>query len=227
MRFVAIAAFACAALSPLTLHADGVIVRLPDEGAWVRYDLKASTEDAARTEQLTVTMSSVGTLTVENDKCRWIELVYEHRSGVAIIKLLIPEKAFKPGENPLTSVVRGWVKVGDKKAEARKDFANGGELLYFLTPPLSDLKDCEKKRISFGNDVLDCNGRVGHFRLADGQAKMDVAYHFWLNDKVPFGVAAVETQEALDTGGESKKVTTKITLNAFGKDGQSKLPDLQ
>ncbi len=100
-------------------RADGLHYQLPEDGAWVRFDIEGSRGPEGMKVELegSLKMASVGRTRVGDEDCRWIELEWnleEGRNSVAVIaKVLVPERYLKEGESPLDHIVRGWARVDD------------------------------------------------------------------------------------------------------------------
>ncbi len=107
-------------LLPSTASADGLLRRLPADGSWVRYQWTFTRTEGAPQLAGTITISSVGTTTVADEKCRWLELklIYDEQQSkhLWLMKLLIPEKHFKHGDDFMKQSVRMWFKVDDMGA---------------------------------------------------------------------------------------------------------------
>ena len=100
------------------VRADGLVYQLPADGTWVRYtgEIQCTAQIAGFPTQKynlrsSLTVSSVGEVTRNLEKCRWIELKMEvspvDREADKqnhILKVLIPEKYLKRGEDPLAHV---------------------------------------------------------------------------------------------------------------------------
>ncbi|MCH7688373.1 MAG: hypothetical protein IH899_17115, partial [Planctomycetes bacterium] len=85
------------------VRADGIIQKLPEDGAWVEYFMEVSETDVDDPNDVkgakgTLTISSVGTETVDGEKCRWIEIYVtikqdnRNEEDQIILKLLLREK---------------------------------------------------------------------------------------------------------------------------------------
>jgi hypothetical protein len=92
--------------------ADGLVFQLPPDGSWARYAVKTDGEFAygdGPKQKLaitgTLTISSVGEMTRNEQKCRWIELKSESETeGVypkLVLKMLIPQDRLQRGQDPL------------------------------------------------------------------------------------------------------------------------------
>ena len=120
------ATLAQCALTP-TACADGLIYKLPADGEQARYDMEIAVtvggQDVAT--KGSVTVSSVGQTTVDNEKCRWIEIKMifkeDEQERLTIAKTLIPEKDLGQGKSAGEHLIRGWVKEADMPPREFKD----------------------------------------------------------------------------------------------------------
>jgi hypothetical protein len=119
-RFLTILTCVGAALSASVLRADGLIYRLPPDGAWAGYDVHVTSQVQTESNdprelklQGTLMLSSVGQVTVDKHACRWIEIKQEiapvarpKQMISRALKLLIPERHLARGEDPLAHVLK-------------------------------------------------------------------------------------------------------------------------
>src|SRR5262245_10829775 len=95
-------------------RADGLIYKLPDDGAQVRYDLEIAITGQDAKVNGSLSVSSVGKTTENGEDCRWIEfkmiLNSEGQDHVVISKVLVPEKHLGKGKSGVENVIRGWIK---------------------------------------------------------------------------------------------------------------------
>src|SRR5262245_21140101 len=109
---VTIAGLVIGLLTSLDAKADGLLARLPEDGAWVRYEALLS--DGSRVSTGQVIIRSVGNATVNDKLCRWIEFQIESDQISFIAKLLITEEELQKSKEPdsqlLSNVVRVWFK---------------------------------------------------------------------------------------------------------------------
>jgi len=177
-----------ATLSGSVLRADGLIYRLPPDGAWARYDIQITSR--VRTEgkdpmelklQGAVTPSSVGRVTVDKQACRWIEIRHEvapvaqPNQVSRTLKLLTPERHLKRGEDPFAHVLqmyysqkgRGLLEVPVEKI-SESDIIDGGysrrqyeldRLRSIFPQPLEDMKS-ERQAVDTKLGRLECE-KVG------------------------------------------------------------------
>src|SRR5262249_53928106 len=80
--------------------ADGLIYKLPDDGAQVRYDLEIATTGDNKVKG-SLSVSSVGKATENGEECRWIEFKMitndDGQDHIIISKVLIPDKHIGKG----------------------------------------------------------------------------------------------------------------------------------
>ena len=88
----ALAVVALGALATEAALADGLVYQLPEDGSWVRYELEgcrpASSGNAKQEIGMrgNVTISSVGVVEVDNEPCRWIEVVVDAKQDGRIYR---------------------------------------------------------------------------------------------------------------------------------------------
>src|ERR1051326_6094228 len=94
--------------------ADGLIYKLPADGAQVRYDLEIAITGQDVKVNGSISVSSVGKTTENGEDCRWIEFKMitsnDGQDHVNISKVLIPEKHLGQGKSAADNVIRGWIK---------------------------------------------------------------------------------------------------------------------
>lgn len=231
----------CAAVAAIgwstATRADGLVYRLPEDGAKVKYDLefkggRAGGEERTGTGSLTI--SSVGQETVDNEKCRWIEFRMATKIGndpgerVITSKLLIPEKHIGKDKSPGENIVRGWIRMGEGPAQELKDLKQqiAGPLAAFLTGPLKDAKDLEKAEVESKLGKLPCAGQTGTVSVEQGDAKVAVTFENRLHEKAPFGVVtAVMKFDVTRNGMTREGGTITMKLADVGTKAVSELPD--
>ena len=97
-------AVSCLMLSALTqtVRADGLIYQLPADGTSVRCDTEVTFVNNGQERMLkgSLTISSVGQATVDNEKCRWIEFknVTKTDQGERIMIAKMPDPRKGPGK---------------------------------------------------------------------------------------------------------------------------------
>lgn len=226
------------------VQAEGLIQKLPEDGAWVEYFIEASETDVDDPNDVnrakgTLTISSVGTETVDGEKCRWIEIYVtskqdnRNEEDLIILKLLIREKHLKKGQNPGKNIIRGWEKLsrGAQQGKVRKfDISKSGSISwitdFLLVGPLQNSEKLKQEVIETEKGKLKCEGSKGEFSFEDtkGNRTDDIAGVITIrnHEKVPFGVVLynIDTKEP-----NGDKIKFNLKLREYGKQAQSQLPD--
>jgi hypothetical protein len=224
-------------LAPAFARADGMLQQLPADGAWVRFRVLTVIEDQDGVQTRSdgyVTMSSVGVVTEDNERCRWLELTWklDEMEGeyFSVVKLLIPERHLQKGEIPLDHAKRIWAKQWDrgKEAELVTDHPNHGDLHWYLAGPLQESKKpAEVKKVEYQSGTLTCeDGVVGSTRWNSRNEKYDALCKMWFHEKAAFGVAAAEVQV---TGKQDGKLVgtwhRTLILTDTGENAKTQMPE--
>src|SRR5579872_3273558 len=152
------------------VRADGLIYQLPADGTFVRYDTEVTfvNNGQEQTRKGSLTISSVGQTTIDNEKCRWIEFknVFKTDQGerIAIGKCLIPEKDLGKGKSPGEHMIRGWLKQQDMEPQAISDLrSQQGRMMLigYLAGPAPNAKEHDKIEIDSPLGKLACVGVTG------------------------------------------------------------------
>src|SRR5579872_1844498 len=201
-RFASLAATYLAAVvvaASSSARADGLFYKLPEDGTSARFDLDLSGGPTGTEMKSTgtLTMSSVGRVTENDEKCRWIEfkLVLKNQQDqerTIISKVLIPEKHLAKGKSPADHLVRGWLKREMGEVQELNDLKNpnAGPLPAFLSGPLKDAKDLEAIEIDSILGKLACAGQTGRNESEQGAIMAVAEFENRLHEKAPFGVVA-------------------------------------
>ena len=167
-------------LTSSAVYADGLIYRLPKDGASVRYKMELVMErnGMQMTGDGTLSVSSVGQMVVDDEKCRWIEfkmkMKLKGRERTIIGKVLIPEKHLGKGKTPIDHVKKCWLKEGEgeaKEIDARGQ--RGGPLPVFLSGPLKDVKKLKPEVVESKLGKLSCEGLTGRLVAKQGKDDLD------------------------------------------------------
>lgn len=233
MRILFLVASICLlAISPA--GADGLLYRLPDDGAYVRFTMIMESKEDGKTEshEGSLTMASVGRKEIDGQKCRWIEfrmIMNKQSPEVMSIKVLIPEERLKTGENAIDFAIKGWSKEGKRKAEEVKDLKNDkavGPLRAFLCGPFKDAKKLPAEELDTKLGKLSCPGVTGAIVLDENRDKVSIQVLNRLNDKSPFGVVHSRMQYSVSSNRRAREQgTLTFQLVEVGKDAKSDLPD--
>lgn len=228
-----------------SLRADGFLYQLPEDGTWARFDMAGKAVEPNGKETTisgTLTLSSVGTVDVDGQKCRWIELGTEAKRNnqefFDIEKLLIPEKHLVKGEDPLAHVLKVWHKhsmINGGAARERQDVQNpdspegklvrGPKLQMFLHGPFDSPRLLGKTSVESKLGPRECRG-VSAEEKVEGAATFNHKFLIRLHEDAPFGVVTWEVESKLEQNEKLiGNMSTKATLADFGKDAKSKIPE--
>ena len=217
--------------------ADGLIYELPDDGSQVRYDSEIDVTAGGQQVLVTkgsVTVSSVGQVTVDNEKCRWIEfkMIFKEddQERLTLTKVLVPEKHLGKGKSPGENLIRAWVKEGDMPAAEIKDLKDprAAAAAAFLTGPPKNPGELEK--IEIDNPKLgkvSSAGVTGDQELeGPGGTQLTINLENRLHEKAPFGLVTANWKFELKANGQSAaQGTFKLTLAEINTTALSELPD--
>lgn len=240
----------------ILVKADGLVFQLPADGEWARYAVK--TEGTATIGDLkqpiattgTLTVSSVGKVTRNQQTCRWLELNAESKSEGAypklVLKMLVPEKNLQRGQDPLAHSVQTFFDpkpVDEKKAPSVESFIDDGfnriqyELDRFradFPKPLYNSKNLERETVETpAGRFEDCEiltGTSGYDGplLDNGRSVFKGTYRITIHPQAPFGVVATSMETTGREIGDDQvvHVTFKrtLTLVATGDKAVSALP---
>ena len=240
MRFVFFVYLFADSVVLQTALADGLIYQLPKDGGSVTFDYEYRASTIPPTKGLedirkgSLTMSSVGETTLDNEKCRWIEFKevltweFDGKERVTITKVLVPEKHLGRGKSPGEHLIRGWVKFGDG---APKEFNDLRSPLVaaqglFLAGPAKELKDLKQTEIDGRLGRLQCEGVTGKFVEEQEGGDVYRTFENRLHSKAPFGVVvSLWRIERKDKGVVLEEGTVKFTLRDTHSTALSELPD--
>ena len=188
----------------------------------------------------TVTLSSVGEVSENGVKYRWIELHSDvsqnGRKHKFIWKILIAEKDLGPKAKGMPEIVRGYQKMNDTDPTELSDFLKrrkGPLFVFFGGDPKSAKAVKGEKVIDFQNGQLkiaassEDSFEYNPFKESES-VKSQVQRTVWKHEKVPFGTAKMNVNANLINvqAMGPKKIKMTFELLEFGKDAKSSLPDL-
>ncbi len=221
------------ALSP-TVRADGLIYQLPADGMSVRYDTDAMFMNSNGQQIMvkgTLTVSSVGQTTVNNEKCRWIEFKNVTKSDqgdrIIIAKCLIPEKNLGKDKSPGEHMIRGWIKRGDMELAISDIKSPAGRMLlvWYLAPPAPNAKELDKTEIDSPLGKLECLGVTGEQEFQRDNGLLSINFENRLHEKAPFGVVSSVWKFELKNNGQVMGTgTIKMTLAEINTTALTELP---
>jgi hypothetical protein len=237
-----IVAVALCSVGASAARGDGLIHKLPADGAWAKFELEwvgpspAGILVVLNTGELT--LSSVGTAVVAREQCRWIEIrhvtVRNGAESVGIQKLLIPEKYLLAGLNPLDHVVKAWAQhpavnggapqeITEFKGEKARPIRALTDMFYGPPAALHPLDEEVIETRNLGS--LSCPGVTARFVLTRGNLESIFDYETRLHDKAPFGVVKFRSESIHTEAGVVKvpKHVTTLRLVDSGTDAVSAL----
>ena len=206
-----------------------LIQELPEDGSRVKFFV--TIDFGGGNEQLpTWIVQSVGQKTVDGETCRWIELIGKDKERTfQVYKVLVAEKEFIKGKNPLTTIREAWSKRGDNDpVKIEKLEAADPILAVVLAGPVKDVKKLDKKeKVNWQKGQFQCDVYVGGSRLEIPGIKIEVSHRVLRHKKVPFGIAAGTLELKGTIGGQSRAAKVKFSVDDLGKDAKPELPDVQ
>jgi hypothetical protein len=217
-----------------TALADGLIYALPADGAQARYDMQITIVGQDVKIGGSVTVSSVGQVTVDNEKCRWIEIKMITKDGdqeqIGLSKVLIAEKHLGKDKSAGPNMIRAWIKEGDMAPMEVKDFSDPKTLalVAFLTGPgqnAATLDALEIENAKLGK--LSCPGVTGQQEI-DGPNGLTIGIQAEnrLHEKAPFGLVSADWKFDLKANGQvAASGSFKLTLTDISTTALSELPD--
>lgn len=215
-------------------RSDGLVYRLPEDGAWAQYDMQLRIGAAGTGLELKgqVKISSVGVETVGDEKCRWLEirvdLKADGREQIVLNKALIPEKHLGRGKAPVENIIRAWNKTGDEEVKSLTDMKSpqAGVFQILLTGP--DANATKLEPITLENaklGKLESAGELATREYDQSQTKVKATYEHRLSDKAPFGVVSTKIKFQGGDGGGFGEGEVTLTLVDVGDTALTELPN--
>jgi hypothetical protein len=236
---LSIAVFAVS--GPAAFAGGGLLQSLPKDGTWTKYYMEMKQEAPATKEVIgEFTLKSVGSVTENGKKCRWIEIEMKAEEGGkkrhSIMKFLVNEKHLKPGSKEAPEVVRGWNRqdTGSEVKELSEMEKNpNGMMSIFFGGHRKDVKTLKDAKV--------VDYQKGKLKITDGTSgklemdlgpnapqgfKYDVTQSLWSHKSVPFGTAAMELKMLIKRKEMVvANMTMKFTVQDHGTGAKSALPD--
>jgi hypothetical protein len=225
---IVVAVIVCA---PMAAWANGLLYKLPADGAGVVYDLKMESKTQEMKVTGTLTLSSVGTEKIDGKNHRWIEMVmkltFMGKDRIIVAKVLVPEDQLGKGKTPLDHCKKGWIRFEPKEAKELKDFTSrdAGPIPAFIASPLKEAKPLKSMTVMTGLGKIECKGETGSIDYKQGTNDVKVSYETRLSDKSPFGVASskMKIQETRD-GKTREVVELTLTIKSLIKNAKTTIP---
>lgn len=225
------------ALSAPSAFADGLIQSLPDDGAWVRYNVTCARNRREVEDALiaTLTLRSVGMTQHNGQPHRWIEFEWRSQNeaggdeGLEVTKWLILESELRPTGSPREHVARAWERRNAREVR----FRNLSETILddlYLPSPLSDRKsEAVSRTVEYQRGRLDlehCVTGSSNWQNPTGTTATRMTHRYWAGDSVPFGVAAArQTLEITAGRNVVGQYEWQFEMNDYGMDAASALPN--
>lgn len=206
-----------------------LIQTLPAEGAWIEYNVNLKINDQEVVP--TIKIRSVGQAFQGGKQCRFIELelVSDHpQVRNSTWRFLVPEDEFGEGKDPLSKAVRRWIKAGTDEPKAVELFELEDPIMaMWLAGPKQNVKtEGAKEKLNWQQGDLECSVISGRHEIELGTSKVGMTHRVFRHKDVPFGLAGVQQELALNSDGQKQSIVIKMTLRDHGKDAKAKLPDL-
>jgi hypothetical protein len=232
MRFSIVSAVVL--VSFVSARADGIVHRLPDDGTGAVYELESTFDSNGKTSRAkgTLTMLSVGTTTVEKEKCRWLELQMVMRGDEGrrrmIYKVLIPEGFLRAGQAPMEHIVKSWWQRRDGEPELLQSHPkdeNWGVLPLLLSGPPTKPSALDKMEVATPLGKIQCTGTRGTLKIEQESRKWEGTIETRLHEKAPFGVISMRLEMDVDRRGQRSKGTFSLKLIEIRKNVRGELAD--
>jgi hypothetical protein len=200
----------------------GLIAQLPADGTSARYRWEIDEErglgNGKRYQYWTrgsLTIRSVGRENLAGEPCRWIELGTEARLEGAgtdwppdpppclALKLLIPDRALRRGQDPLAVVKRAWYleygRVEDLQKDPIRRQCRIDRYRYYFSDVLSGTRRQPTTQIKSSLGAFECEPIEGQHQYS---CRLESGYPicwerrltFWLCERAPFGSVGLETE---------------------------------
>ncbi len=206
---------------PAFTFADGLLLRLPEDGTRAKYSLDLSEGGQAMSGSLEI--RSVGKEDVDGKACRWIEMTMEGPGNVTL-KLLVPEEELKLGGSPLHKASKVYLDQGLGSGPDEITDPNSpllGPFPAFLSAPATTEK-LEESTLTTDAGEFECQGFKTQQTFKQGDQTIEVTSETRFSDtqEAAFGTVEFAMEFKLDNG-RSGTVTVKLTET--GDDAKPKL----
>lgn len=219
--------------------AGGPVQSLPKDGCWVTFflEIELSGPDGINGEHTgSWTIRSVGTKTVDGERCRWIE-IEEHinqaddgKPFTRWLKYLVREKDLKPGGDLLKNLVEYWRKDTQETRTATKSEERPAMMPMFFrgTPKKATLVANPKHVLWQQGEFLIKEAEAQTQTISSPECDLVIRDVVWKSSKVPFGTAAVNSGVRLERDGFPTYIyVRRLTLKDHGTGAKSKIPEAE
>ncbi len=239
-------------VSAAPLHADGLLLRTPEEGEYIVYDMLVVPidEDEADQDQAmgeahgTLRVACVGVEQADGATSRWIEMNVELAGGGNpdmhfVFKFLVPDDGVAD-EEAFLPFTRGWVRMGED-AEVTEIAPDPIPLFHpgflFMRTVLASAEEpeetsSEKTLHINGEELVLSSAITGEFVPLNQEVEETITMMqtgegtWWMHDEHAFALAAdIIWNMQLGEGGDSKGIAIQLEAVETGDDAVSELPD--
>lgn len=215
--------------------AGGPVQSLPEDGCWVKLfvELEISGPDGDNAKHTgSWTISSVGTRTVNEEECRWIELEEHIDQGddgqpmTRWFKWLVPEKDLQPGGDPVNNLIEYWHK--DTTTTATKSDDRFTMMpMYLRGTPETVAAVAKPKQVFWQQGDFTIKQAEDHTQTIDSDGyRMIIRDMVWKQADIPFGTAALTSSLRLERAGfPTYTWVHRLSLSDHGTGAKSKIPE--
>jgi hypothetical protein len=201
-----------------------LLVTLPEDGHWAKYDLRV--QMGSQDHLVAYTVRSVGQFQQAGKDVRCIEteLIGNAEIPSTVHRFLVPNDAFGPDKFALGQIVRMWVRKGTDPVETYNDLSGDEITRLFQSGITQELKKQDaKEAIGWQRGKLECTVYTGKSSPEIGTTKFHNEWTIQRHDEVPFGLAGLRLK--ISPEGQDNVLNVTLTLQDFGKDAKASLPD--
>jgi hypothetical protein len=222
---------------PQLATAGGPVQSLPKDGCWVKFFLEYEPgpgDDIKGTGSWT--FRSVGTKTVDGEKCRWIEIEEHIDQGddgkpfTRWFKYLVREKDLKPGGDPLSNLIEYWHKDTFQTTTATKSDNRFTMMpMYFRGTPKTATAVAKPKRVLWQQGdftIKQAEEQTQTIRAPEDRYRLIIRDVVWKKAGIPFGTAALTSSVRLERAGfPTYTYVRRLSLSDHGTGAKSKIPE--
>ena len=214
---IAVTFVVVAVLSAPDVSKTGALLQtLPDDGAWVTFQVTASAE--GKDVSLTWTLRSVGTAFYEGKKCRYLEVeqscengpqqIYFYELRPFIWRVLVPEDEFGEGKDPLSHAVKMWTQEGENSPTVVASGDGPDPILSAIVRgPVAKLEEASQpEKISWQRGKLSCSVLSGNRELEFVGIQLKLVSRILRSDEVPFSIGGLRQEIKAVFNGKEYKV---------------------
>jgi len=217
--------------------AGGPVQSLPKDGCWVKFflEIELSGPDGVNGEHTgSWTISSVGTQTVNGEKCRWIE-IEEHidqaddgKPFTGWFKYLVREEDLKPGRDPLKDLIEYWHKDTSQTRIATRSYNRPPMMpMFFRGTPKTATAVAKPKRGLWQQGEFNVKHAEEQTQTIRSQeCDLIIRDIVWKKKDIPFGTAAVNSSVRLERDTfPTYTYVRRLSLSDHGTGAKSKIPE--